>query len=206
DIGFILLGFIIEEIYGKSLDQVYREKIADPLGLKNTYFNPPRELRERIAATEYCKYRKKIVWGEVHDENAWSLGGVAGHAGAFSTALDLAIYAQTLLNKGTYNGTKIFSPRAVEEMTSEQLTDGEDRRALGWTMRIRGKYSSGGDLLSLKAFGHTGFTGTSLWIDPELKLIVVFLTNRVHYGRENRQIIKDRPILHNMIVGFLSEG
>ncbi|RLE65468.1 MAG: hypothetical protein DRJ47_05110 [Thermoprotei archaeon] len=203
DIGFILLGLLIERVKGKRLDEVARKELFQPLDLKNTMYNPPGELKEKTAATEQCKYRGRIIWGEVHDENAYSMGGVAGHAGLFSTAFDLAKFAQMMLNKGVYDGVRILGSRTVEVMTSEHARTDSGRRALGWGMRVKGAYSSGGDLLSEKAYGHTGFTGTSLWIDPELDLFIIFLTNRVHYGRENRAIIKDRPKLHNIIVSSL---
>ena len=200
DIGFILLGYIVEKLTGQRLSEFTKINIFAPLGIKDTMFNPPRELKDRVAATEVCKWRKKLIWGEVHDENSYAMGGVAGHAGLFSTALDLSIFAQMMLNKGTFNGVRIMSKRSVEEMTKCHTEGLNARRGLGWQLKDKG--ASCGDLFSEKAYGHTGFTGTSLWIDPELDLFVVFLTNRVHPSRENKKIVRFRPKLHNFIIGL----
>ncbi|RLE81298.1 MAG: hypothetical protein DRJ51_04100 [Thermoprotei archaeon] len=205
DLGYILLGYLIERVLEEKLDKVASDMIFKPLGMRHTMYNPPPELRERIAATEYCKFRKRVIWGEVHDENAYAMGGVSGHAGLFTTAYDLARFAQMMLNEGVLEGTRILSPISVRTITQEKVFDGEERRALGWTMRIPGHYCSGGDLISEKAYGHTGFTGVSMWIDPPLELFVIFLTNCVHYGRENKAILKDRPRLHNMIIASVVE-
>ncbi|HDI75436.1 MAG: hypothetical protein DRJ52_05645 [Thermoprotei archaeon] len=200
DLGYILLGYIIEKISGERLDLFAREKIFNPLGMKDTMFNPPEKLRSRIAATELCKWRKKLVWGEVHDENSYAMGGVAGHAGLFSTALDLAIFAQMMLNKGSIGSTRVLSRRSVEVMTTCHTEGLESRRGLGWQLKHRG--AACGDLFSEDSYGHTGFTGTSIWIDPQQDLFVTFLTNRVHPSRENTKIVKFRPKLHNFVVGL----
>ncbi len=201
DVGFIILTRIIEKLCGARIDEFAGSEIFTPLGVNDTMYNPPAELRERIAATEYCKFRGRIVWGEVHDENAYRMDGVSGHAGLFSTALDLAIFAQMMLNLGSYNGVRILSPRTVKLMTMNHTTDLGEARGLGWDVKSFG--FSCGDLFSDKSYGHTGFTGTSLWIDPEARLIVIFLTNRVHPSRENTSIKDVRPKLHNVIAASL---
>lgn len=202
DLGIILLGKIIEKISGQSLDQFCRERIFEPLGMVETAFNPPSAWYERIPPTEKDPWRGRIVHGVVHDENAYALGGVAGHAGLFSSARDLAIFAQMLLNGGRYGETELLSRTIIEEFTRRQNMVSGSTRALGWdTQHPDG---SCGTLMSPRAFGHTGFTGTSLWIDPDNQLIVVLLSNRVHPTRENRKIIQFRPRLHDAVMRALS--
>ncbi|MCS7105099.1 MAG: serine hydrolase [Thermofilaceae archaeon] len=201
DLGFILLGRIIEVASGGGLDEVARELVFKPLGMDETTFNPVDELKERAAATEYCKIRGRILRGEVHDENSWFLGGVAGHAGLFSTAADLAVYAQTWLNKGVFNGVKVLSPLTVKLAVRNQTGGLNECRGLGWVLNRRP--CSCGDFMSEKAYGHTGFTGTSIWIDPLYELFVVLLTNRVHPTRENQCIQRARRLIHNAILSSL---
>ncbi|HIE48034.1 TPA: hypothetical protein EYP84_03990, partial [Candidatus Bipolaricaulota bacterium] len=183
DLGYILCGVAIEEITGRGLDSLASEWIFEPLGMKDTMFNPPSSLAVRIAATEDDPRRGGVLVGKVHDENAWAMGGVSGHAGLFSTAADLAIYAQMLLNGGHYGDKRVLSSRSVELMVSPQTEGLNERRGLGWLLQGESTVSAG-DLLSELAFGHTGFTGTALWIDPRYELIVLFLANRVHPSRE----------------------
>ncbi|RLE55075.1 MAG: penicillin-binding protein [Candidatus Methanomethylicota archaeon] len=201
DVGFIILTKIIEELCEARIDEFASKEIFMPLGMKDTMYNPPAELKERIAATEYCKFREKVIWGEVHDENAWRMSGVSGHAGLFSTASDLAVFAQMMLNLGAYGEVRILSPRSVKLMTMSHTSNLGEARGLGWDVKS-GKASCG-DLFSDKSFGHTGFTGTSLWVDPEAQMFVIFLTNRVHPTRENTAIIDVRPRLHNVIAASL---
>lgn len=198
DLGFILLGEILEHVAGESLDRLARELVFKPLGMRDTMFNPPPELRERAVATEYCRYRKRVLRGEVHDENAWFMGGVAGHAGLFSTAQDLAIFAQMMLNRGEYGGVRVLSPASVECATRNHTEGLGERRGLGWVLNTRP--CSCGDLMSPKAYGHTGFTGVSLWIDPVYDLFVILLTNRVHPTRENRCLNRARRLIHNVVM------
>jgi beta-N-acetylhexosaminidase len=197
DLGLILVGEIIERLTGESLDKFAKEEILDPLGMTNTMFNPPRSLRNRIAPTELdSDFRKRLVWGEVHDENAWAMGGVAGHAGLFSTAGDIARFAQMLLNGGIYAYHRILSRETIETFTRRQ-TIGDSARAIGWD--VPAQPSSAGHYFSEKSFGHTGFTGTSVWIDPERGLFVVLLTNRVNPTRANEKIRQVRPALHDAV-------
>ena len=176
DVGFMVLGLLVERVAGESLDRFVAAHAFQPLGLEETGYLPGVELSRRAAPTE----RRNGHWmqGEVHDPRAFGLGGTAGHAGLFSTAADLAVYAQMIFNRGNYDGKQILKPETVAEMTRPHPTAG-GVRALGWDMRT-GYSSNRGQGFSDRAFGHGGFTGTSLWIDPELELIVIFLSNRVH--------------------------
>ncbi|WP_207782658.1 serine hydrolase domain-containing protein [Phytoactinopolyspora limicola] len=185
DLGLITLGKLSERITGTTLDRLVAERITDPLGMTDTMYNPPDELRHRIAATEDMPWTGRgIVRGEVHDENAWSLNGVAGHAGLFSTTADLAVFCQMLLNGGEYDGHRILSEDIVREAITNQ-NDGlppgtEARRGLGFELHKPWYMAS---LDSPVAFGHTGFTGTSLVMDPLSGTFAVLLTNRVHPDR-----------------------
>lgn len=180
DLGPDVLGFAIEEITGQGLDAFLEERVFSPLGMSDTHFQPDAAQRDRIAPTEVSSPRGYPIRGEVHDENAWALGGVAGHAGLFSTAADLSLFAQMMLNRGTYNGVRIVSDSAVAKFTSRTA----GKRALGWD--TSDGEGSAGVHMSERAYGHTGFTGTSLWIDPDRDLFVVLLTNRVHAARARR--------------------
>ena len=182
DIGADVLGFIVESVSGQRLDVFLQEHVFDPLGMRETYFRPHWTLRDRIAPTELTPPRGYPLQGEVHDENAFALGGVAGHAGLFSTATDLAIFAQMMLNGGEINGVRIVSDSTVSLFTARTASKGT--RALGWD--TCGHDGSCGKYLSERAYGHTGFTGTSLWIDPDRDLFVILLTNRVHAARARR--------------------
>src|SRR5690349_14253456 len=195
DIGFITLGEVVARVGGMPLDQFAQQYIFGPLRMTSTGFRPSATLKSRIAPTE--KRRGQLsylgdtsdnvgaegeVWlrGEVHDPTSYRMNGVAGHAGLFSTANDLAIYCQMILNQGTYGGVRILSPLTVAEMTRPRVVSSTGAtRGLGWD--INTSFSSNrGDLFPLGSFGHTGFTGTSIWIDPASEMFVVFLSNRVH--------------------------
>lgn len=216
DLGFILLTEVIEKITGQRLDQFTRREVFAPLGLEDTGFLPlpPSAARAdrdwlrqpHFAATEYRADWGRYVRGEVHDENANAMEGVSGHAGLFSTAADLARYARLWLAEGKIPdqpATRLLAARTVAEATRNHTEGLREARGLGWVIRGR-ENSSGGDLLSSRAYGHTGFTGTSLWIDPELDLFVVLLTNRVHLGRDNTAILRLRPRFHNLVVAALA--
>ncbi len=181
DIGFILLGKIVEIVSNKPLDKFIEEKIFIPLGMMDTYYNPSKIKLKRIIPTEYCEIEDRYIHGHVHDENAYSFGGVAGHAGLFSIADDLAIFSQMMLNDGEYKNERVFSSETVDLFTKYNSLSGESRY-LGWD-RPNGA-SSGGVYLSNSSYGHTGFTGNSLWIDPENDMFVILLTNAVHPHRE----------------------
>jgi len=186
DLGLIALGALVERVAGSPLDELVRTEVTGPLGMVDTGYNPAPALRHRIAATEYQPYAGRgMVWGEVHDENAWSLDGVAGHAGLFSTAGDLAILSQMLLNGGEYRGARILRESTVRTMLVNYNGGLESRypesdRGLGFELN---KHWYMGPLASPVTFGHTGFTGTSLVIDPLSHSFLILLTNRVHPDR-----------------------
>lgn len=202
DLGIILLGAILERAAGQPLDAFVRARVLDPLEIRDTLFRPSPDLRSRIAPTEIDPWRGRLVQGEVHDENAFAMGGVAPHAGLFGTAGDLARFAQMLLNRGTLDGHRIVSRRTVDLFTRRAGIPGSDR-ALGWDTKSP-EGSSAGTLFSPNSFGHTGYTGTSVWIDPERGLFVILLTNRVHPTRENNLIREVRPAVADAVVRALT--
>ncbi|MGQ0766432.1 MAG: serine hydrolase domain-containing protein [Gemmatimonadota bacterium] len=180
DLGADVMGWIVEAISGQRLDAFLDDRVFRPLGMAETRFNPPPTLAARVAPTEVSPPRGYPLRGEVHDENAFALGGIAGHAGLFSTASDLAVFAQMMLNNGEYDGVRIASDTAVARFTARAA----GTRALGWDTADGD--GGAGDYLGPRAYGHTGFTGTSLWIDPDRNMFVVLLTNRVHAARARR--------------------
>ena len=198
DLGFMLLGEIIERVSGEPLDAFARANIFVPLQVTHSLFNPPKSLRARIAPTEDDKtFRKRQLQGEVHDQNAWAMGGVSGLAGLFSTAGDLEIFAQLLLNGGIYAHHRLLARAQIDQFTARQPI-GDSARALGWDVPTEN--SSAGHFFSARSFGHTGYTGTSIWIDPEKSLFVILLTNRVFPTTTNEKIRQVRPALHDAIV------
>lgn len=204
DLGFILLGEIISRLAGTSLEALAQREIFSPLGMRNSRFNPPRSLRARIAPTEHdAAFRKRQILGEVHDENAWAMGGVSGHAGLFSTAGDISIFAQMLLNGGIYAHRRLLVRATVQAFTARQNI-GDSARALGWDVPVAP--STSGQYFSASSFGHLGFTGTSLWIDQERGLFVNLLTNRVNPTRANIKIREVWPALHDAIGEALSKS
>jgi CubicO group peptidase (beta-lactamase class C family) len=205
DLGFILLGFILEDA-GFPLDAGIRvDASAVRLEAKATgvFFAPPRELAPYCAPTELDLWRGRLLQGEVHDENTWALGGVAGHAGLFGTAEAVGRFAREVL--GGLRGEQTFAQPATFARFARRSSVPHSSRALAWDTMLPS--SSCGTRLSARALGHTGFTGTSLWIDPELDLYVVFLTNRVHPARDNNGIQPIRRALHDAIVaGMRAQG
>ncbi len=185
DTNFLVLGKLIEVIDRSLLDPIITERILDPLGLSQTGYGPLDVTTADVAATEdEAAVGRDMVRGEVHDENAWFLGGVAGHAGLFGTAQDLSIFGQTYLNGGTYAGVEVLKPGTVAEMTRNQIGH-LGGWGLGW--QLDASYYMGGIASSL-AYGHTGFTGTSIVIDPPRELVLVLLTNRVHPTRHGPDV------------------
>jgi beta-glucosidase-like glycosyl hydrolase/CubicO group peptidase (beta-lactamase class C family) len=201
DLGIILMAEIVERLAGRTLDDLARTFIFSPLGMKDTMYRPPKKLWPSIAPTEIDNnLRHRMVQGEVHDENAFAIGGVSGHAGVFSTAPDLAAFCQMLLNGGVYSHQRILRRATISQFTAPQQLSG-GTRTLGWAVPTGG--GSSGHYFSTHSFGHTGFTGTSIWIDPDRQLFVVLLTNRVHPTRENTKIQQVRPALHDAVMQAL---
>lgn len=180
DLGADLLGFIAEAVSGERLDRFLQREVFDKLDMRDTRFRLSDVDVGRTAPTEIAPPRGYPLRGEVHDENAYALGGVAGHAGLFSTAADLSVFAQMMLEGGRYNGVRIMADSTVQLFTRRAA----GHRALGWDTCAGG--AGCGQFMSERAYGHTGFTGTSLWIDPDRQMFVVLLTNRVHAAKARR--------------------
>jgi serine-type D-Ala-D-Ala carboxypeptidase len=198
DIGFILLGMALERIAGEATDAFCQREIFAPLGMANTAFNPSVSSRDRIVPTaEDRTFRKRAIQGEVQDENASVMGGVAGHAGLFSAAADLAVFANAILN----GGQSIFQQPTIDVFTRREHSPAGSSRALGWD--TPSSPSQAGKYFSAASYGHLGYTGTSLWIDPERQLSITFLTNRTWPDCSNQAIKEVRPRFHDAVVEAL---
>ncbi len=219
DLGAIVLTQVVEAVTGERLDRYLDRRVFGPLRMTSTRFLPPASWRQRIAPTERSQ-DGTVIRGTVHDENAWKLGGVSGHAGLFSTAPDLARFATWILERSTAHGAQsapagsdtvrrapcavlCVSPPLVRQFVSRQHLPPGSTRALGWDTPSDSGYSSAGSHLSRRSFGHTGFTGTSMWLDPERDLFVILLTNRVHPTRENQRILAVRPRVADLVAAAL---
>jgi CubicO group peptidase (beta-lactamase class C family) len=202
DWNMMVLQGVVERVADQPLDALLAARVFGPLGMRDTRFNPPAAFRPRIAPTEVQPFRGGLVWGVVHDENAWAMGGVSGNAGLFSSARDLALFAELLLDGGTYAGVRLLRPETVARWTARQTPTSS--RALGWDTPA--PRSSAGRFFSPRAFGHTGYTGTSLWVDPERGLFVLLLTNRVHPTRENAQIGPLRREVADLVQGAVVDA
>jgi uncharacterized protein YbbC (DUF1343 family) len=216
DVGFIVAAEIIRRVSGKRIDEFAADNIFSPLKMRHTGFSPYMSTALERADLQY---RGWLLWmgdvaptenregrwmrGEVHDPRSYEMGGVAGHAGLFSTADDLAIFCQMILNKGEYNGVRILAPYSVERMVSAQSLPTSQMRGIGWD--INTSYSSNrGDLFPVGTFGHTGFTGTSLWLDPAAETFVALLTNRVHPNGKG-DVTRPRSFVASIVAGAITE-
>ena len=188
DWDMILLQLVMERITGQTLDVFARQRIFEPLGMSDSFFNPDPALLPRIAPTELEASTGRLIHGRVHDPNAHAMGGVSGHAGLFSSARDLAIFAQTMLNGGHYGTMRILRPTTIARWTARQ--DADTSRALGWD--TPSGRSSAGRYFSPRSFGHTGFTGTSMWLDPVKDMYVILLTNRVNPSAQSTRVFQLR--------------
>lgn len=198
DIGFILLGIALERLAGESIDRFCQREIFGPLGMSHTAFSPPAQWKARIAPTaDDQTFRKRIIQGEVQDENASVMGGVAPHAGLFATASDLAIFANAMLN----GGAPIIRPETLGLFTRREESPAGTSRALGWD--TPSSPSQSGKYFSAASFGHLGYTGTSLWVDPERKVSVTLLTNRTWPDCTNQAIKGVRPAFHDAVMEAL---
>ena len=198
DLSMITLQLVIEKISGKSLDVFLNERLFSTLGLERTMYNPPAKLWGYCAPTEKDEYwRMTTLQGKVHDETAYLMGGVAGHAGLFASAQDAAKIMFMLINSGKVGSKEFIKSSTVKEWTSKQ--DKASSRGFGWDTKSNSGFSSAGDKFSENSFGHTGYTGTSVWADKEKNLFVILFTNRVYPNRSNTKIIKFRPVLHNAV-------
>ena len=194
DVGLILLGLAVSRLAESPLDETIYQRVTKPLGL-SAHFRPaaPLQSTENIAPTEFCKWRQRRIVGEVHDESAWRLGGMAGHAGIFADASDVAAFGQSFLD------ASLLQQETIDEMTRLQSQFENVRRGLGFALWSPDPEASSNPF-SRATFGHTGFTGTCLWIDPERALVVALLTNDVYGGREGRGIADLRVQVHRSIV------
>ena len=198
DIGFIVLGEILERLADETIDAFCAREIFGPLGLSRTGYRPPSEWREQIPPTEDDRsFRHRVLQGEVHDENASVMGGVSAHAGLFASAADLAKFALWMLS----GGRPVVRPETVKLFTSPQPVRSGYARALGWD-RVS-QPSQSGRHLSSSSYGHLGFTGGSLWIDPERRVSVTLLTNRTWPHRESQRIKQVRPAFHDATIEAL---
>ncbi len=198
DLGFILLGFIVEDAGGGPFWRL-AETLLSEVTTAPLLFNPPAEWRPSIAPTEFDAWRGRRLIGEVHDENCWALGGAAGHAGLFGTAPAVGDFARAMLSALNGTDSRLATPTTARTFTTRAGVPGS--RALGWDTML--PTSSCGTKISASAFGHTGFTGTTLWLDPQRGIYVVFLTNRVNPTRENTAIQRIRPALHDAVIEAL---
>jgi serine-type D-Ala-D-Ala carboxypeptidase len=198
DLDFIVLGAVLEQVAGERLDTFCERRIYTPLGLSDTHFNPLpfRGDRARYAATEQCPWRERVIWGEVHDGNCWAMGGVSGHAGLFATAHDVLRFGEEML-AADRGESAIFSGELAREFFRRQELAPKSDWALGWDTPTPG-HSTSGQHFSARSIGHTGFTGTSLWIDLERGTVIVVLTNRVHLIVKRSQFVL-RPEIHDLI-------
>lgn len=202
DFNLILVGEIVARISGQPLDTFLAKELFGPLGMKDTGFNPSPKLLARIAPTEQDDtFRHMLVRGVVHDENAFVMGGVAGHAGLFSTAKDLSKIAQLYLDQGRNHGRQLLKPGTVKLFMQPQGLPPGSSRALGWDMPSEKGFT--GPLGSPRAIIHTGFTGTSIYIDPDRDAFIILLTNRVNPTRNNAGIFKARPAIHTAVLTAL---
>jgi CubicO group peptidase (beta-lactamase class C family) len=211
DLDFIALGALVEAVARQPLDDFCAERVFTPLGMTDTFFvrltdarsSLPEPLRRRVAATENCPWRGRVLWGEVHDPNAWAMGGVAGHAGLFSSADDVMTFARAILD--VWHGRSGVLPReTLREFTRRQELPAGSDWALGWDTPTAGSSSSGRHF-GQHSIGHLGFTGTSLWIDLEREAVVVMLTNRVHLVAKKSRFSL-RPEVHDLVLEAFLAG
>ena len=200
-LGFITLAHIVKQVSGKSVAEFARDNFFKPLGMKDTFYTPSEKYFPRCVPTEVIDGQPLI--GIVHDPLARLQGGISGNAGLFSTVDDLAIFAQMMLNEGEYAGIRVLSPLTVQRMTSVFSNAGFSGRGLGWD--LNSAYSSnGGDLFGPNSYGHSGYTGTSIWIDPDTETAVIFLTNRVHPS-DGGAVIATRSKVANIVAGAIEQ-
>lgn len=203
-LGYILLGRIAAQCYGVPLDQAAHTHLFHPLGMNHSCYNPPVEWRSRIAATEMDSRTGGFKWGRVHDENAYGLGGISGNAGLFSTAHDLIQYGRLWL--GISEGIPDLLSASIKSRAVENRTSHVEGAYRGWGWVLKGdQWDASGERMSPASYGHTGFTGTSLWVDPQHHVIAVLLTNRVHFGRD-KSVAPLRRSFHNAIIDTIISG
>lgn len=195
-LGFIVLGLVLEGLTGLPLDKLVAQYVTGPLEMRNTGYCPDKA-KENIMPTEYCEWRKRLLVGEVHDENAFHLGGISGNAGIFSNISDMTRLADALLSKEEEGSNGFLHKRSILVMTRNYTEGLGENRGLGWCVKNTPDLTAG-EYFSEKSFGHTGYTGTSVWIDPENDCYAILLTNRVFYSRDIAEIRHVRQVFHNL--------
>jgi serine-type D-Ala-D-Ala carboxypeptidase len=199
DLGFMLVGEAVARLSGLPLEEALAALVTGPLETGDVCYKPPATLLEKIVCTEQDAWRGRLLQGEVHDENCWAMGGVAGHAGLFGSAADVAILAETYRNGGGIGARRVLVRPTANEAVREQAAGADERRGLAWAIKASDRHSSG-TRLSSESYGHTGYTGTSVWVDPQRALTIVLLTNRVFFSRQPEPIRALRAAVHDAIV------
>lgn len=202
DLGFMLVGEAIARVRRQPLEIIVKELVTDPLEIADVMYRPGPALTSRIVCTENDPWRRRLLRSEVHDENCWAMGGVAGHAGMFGTAAAVAEIAESYRGGGAIGARRVLQRPTARLAVRERARsrDGQERRGLAWALKVSDE-SSCGHLFSSESFGHTGYTGTSVWVDPTRELTVVLLTNRVHLTRNPESIRAVRIAVHDAVAG-----
>jgi CubicO group peptidase (beta-lactamase class C family) len=198
DLGFMLAGEIVARVTRQPLDRAITTLVSDPLGARDIRYTPLSESRGRIVCTEDDPWRGRLLRGEVHDENCWAMGGIAGHAGLFSSAASVAALGELYRTHGDSANGRVISRAAAMLAVREHAAGDGERRGLAWALKADDAHSCG-QRFSASSFGHTGYTGGSLWVDPSRELTVAFLTNRVHLSRDGDSILRSRGHIHDAI-------
>ena len=199
DLGFMLVGAAIERLSSRTLSEVVTERVLEPLHAVDAGFNPPADVRGRIACTERDSWRGRLLQGEVHDENCWAMGGVSAHAGLFARASTVADIGEAYRDGGSASGGRLLSRHTAIAAIREWARNADERRGLAWALRTEQRQSCG-SLFGPRSFGHTGYTGTSLWVDPDRGLTVALLTNRVYFTRDPQPVFELRGAVHDAVV------
>jgi CubicO group peptidase (beta-lactamase class C family) len=198
DLGFMLAGEIVARVSKMPLDRAIATLVSEPLGVPDIRYVPTLEARSRIVCTEDDPWRGRLLRGEVHDENCWAMGGIAGHAGLFGSAASVAALGELYRTHGDSANGRVISRAAAMLAVREHAAGERERRGLAWALKADDAHSCG-QRFSTSAFGHTGYTGTSLWVDPSRELTVAFLTNRVHLSRDGDSILRSRGHIHDAV-------
>ena len=199
DLGFMLVGTAIERLTSRTLSDIITERVLEPLRAVDAGFNPPPDVRGRIACTERDSWRGRLLQGEVHDENCWAMGGVSAHAGLFARAAAVADIGEAYRDGGIASGGRLLSRHTALAAMREWARSADERRGLAWALRTEHRQSCG-SLFGPRSFGHTGYTGTSLWVDPDRGLTVALLTNRVYFTRDPQPVFELRGAVHDAVV------
>ena len=198
DLGFMLAGEIVARASRLTLDRALATLVTEPLATPSVRYTPAADLRKSIVCTEDDAWRGHLLRGEVHDENCWAMGGIAGHAGLFGTASDVAALGELYRTHGESANGRVISRAAAMLAVREHACGDNERRGLGWALKADDAHSCG-QRFSAASFGHTGYTGTSLWVDPARQLTVAFLTNRAHLSRDGASILRSRGRIHDAV-------